>query len=108
MAINQNILISVATYNEGNLGRLRNTSPILQQANKDFKEFNRDFTANLGTTVQVTVPYRFVNVNALQFSNQALQQRVDTITIAQQYSVSFQVSDPQSILFFQKSTGTQE
>lgn len=106
MAAQNNRLISVATYNQANLGKLRNTSNIISTAYKKFENFNEDFSANLGTTIQFSLPYRFNTVNALEFSTQALQQRVDTLTVGQQYSTSAALSDPQRILFFEKGTAS--
>jgi hypothetical protein len=93
-----NQLVQVQTYQRSGLGALYNQNPWINTANMKFKNFD-DLTRfyNLGDTVNFDLPPRFVGVNTLVANFEAAQQRLQPLTIDQQYSVSYSFSAQQML-----------
>ena len=75
MAIPNNILQQVITYQESMLGILQNQNCFYEIANTKFKNF-QDMTANLGDTVSFDLPPRFTTVASLVAQPEGAVQRV--------------------------------
>lgn len=96
MSIPANSLQQVITYNESNLALLQNMYAFISTANKKFNEFDK-MPKNLGDTVSFDLPPRGVAVNSLVPSFQAMQQRVQNLTVNQQISFPMLFSNQQFI-----------
>jgi hypothetical protein len=96
MAVPNNILQQVQTYQESSLALLVNQNPWIYLANKKFKNFE-NFTANLGSSVTFDLPPRFVSTPSLVADFQASQQRVQTLVVDQPASVSYAFTAEQFI-----------
>lgn len=96
MALPNNILQQVQTYQKSDLALLLNSYVFINQANKKFKNF-QEKTANLGDTVTFDLPYRFNTVNNLVVTFQDTVQRVHSLTCSQQVSSSQAFSAQQFI-----------
>lgn len=92
-----NVLQAVTTFNKANLALLQNSFCFLSTANKKFKDFDRQVPANLGTSVEFDLPPRFNTVNSLVIANQSAEQRVQTLTVDQQASTSYDFTAQQLI-----------
>lgn len=93
-----NILQDVATYNKANLALLQNSFCFLSLANKKFKDFDRDYPANKGASVTFDTPPRFTTANSLTASFQGVEQNVQTLTVDQEISTSYEFTSEQFIL----------
>lgn len=82
-----NLLQQVRTYQAAALAYLQNTYCLIDISNKKFKNF-QTLTANLGTTVDFELPYRFRAVNSLIAQFEPTEQRLHPLTVNQQASVS--------------------
>ena len=82
-----NILQQVRTYQAAALAYLQNSYCLIDLANKKFKNF-QSLTANLGTTVDFELPYRFRVVNSLIAQFEPTEQRIHPLTVDKQGSVS--------------------
>jgi len=105
---NDNILVQVQEYAPSYLAYIDNQTVFIKEAYKRFKNFNTTFGANLGDTVQFDLQIRANVVRSLNASSQPIVQRFATITAGNQYSSTFDVTDPQNIFNFSKSTSTEE
>ena len=98
MSVNpsSNNLVQVQTYQRSGLGALYNQNPWIQTANKRFQNF-QTMVANLGVTVNFDLPPRMIGVNSLVANFEAAVQRLQPITVNQQFSVSYAFSAQQLI-----------
>lgn len=96
MAIPNNILQQVITYQESMLGILQNQNCFYGIANTKFKNF-QDMTANLGDTVSFDLPPRFTTVSSLKAQPEGAAQRVLNLTVDQQMSTSYEFTAQQFI-----------
>lgn len=85
MALPNNALQQVQTYQRSELGYLENLCCLLATANKKFNNF-QDLTGNLGSTVTFDLPPRGVVTNSLVVNFQSAVQRVLNLTVDQQMS----------------------
>ncbi len=88
MAVPNNILQQVATYQMSNLAYLQNLNVFVATANTKFKNF-QDLEANLGDSVTFDLPPRFVTANSLVATFQSADQRVETLTVDKSKNVSY-------------------
>lgn len=88
MALPNNTLQQVQTYQESGLALLLNSFCGINLANKKFQNF-QDKIANLGDTVGFDLPPRYNVQNSLVVSFQDSVQRVQTLTCSQQANVSY-------------------
>ena len=98
MTFPTNILQTVATYQEGGLALLENLNCFVATANTKFKEFNEDYTANLGSSITFDKPPRFSEAEGLVVSFQAAVQRTLTLTCDQAKNVSYTIT-AQDLIF---------
>lgn len=96
MAVPDNILKQVQTYQLSNLAYLQNLGCFIHTANKRFQNF-QDLTANLGSSVSFDLPPRFTTTNSLVAAFQPANQRVHVLTVDQQISTSYAFTDQQFI-----------
>lgn len=96
MAVPNNILQQVQTYQMSGLAYLQNLNCFIANANTKFKDFDK-IEANLGDTVGFDLPPRFTTTNSLVANFQPADQRVQTLTVDQQISVSYAFSAQQFI-----------
>lgn len=96
MAIPNNILQQVITYQESMLGILQNQNCFYEIANTKFKNF-QDMTANLGDTVSFDLPPRFTTVASLVAQPEGAVQRVLNLVVDQQVSTSYEFTAQQFI-----------
>lgn len=92
-----NILQQVITYNESGLALLLNSFCFLSTCNKKFIGFNDSVPKNLGDTVSFDLPPRFTTTNSLVANFQSAVQRVQTLTVDQQASTSYEFTAQQFI-----------
>lgn len=78
------------------LALLQNSYFFLSKSNKRYKNFE-NMTANLGDTVTFDLPPRFTVTNSLVANFQPADQRVQTLTVDQQASVSYSFTSQQYI-----------
>lgn len=96
MSAPSNILVAVQTYQESLLGALQNYACFLSTSNKRFENF-QNFVGQLGTTVQIKLPYRFNTVNSQVAQFQAIEQRFATLTVDNAISSSIEVTSAEFI-----------
>lgn len=96
MALPLNILQQVITYQESGLAYLINLNCFVSTANTKFKDFENKI-ANLGSTVNFTLPTRYVSNNTLVASFQSTEQRVQSLTVDQAKNVSYDFSAQQMV-----------
>lgn len=96
MAVPNNILQQVQTYQLSNLAYLQNLNCFVATANTKFKDFEK-LTANLGDTVTFDLPPRFTTANSLVATFQSADQRVETLTVDQSINVSYAFTAQQFI-----------
>lgn len=96
MAIPNNILQQVQTYQMSNLAYLQNLNCFVATANTKFKNFEK-LTANLGDTVTFDLPPRFTTARSLVATFQSADQRVENITVDQAINVSYAFTAQQFI-----------
>lgn len=96
MSVPANILQTVQTYQMSGLAYLQNLNCFVSTANTKFKDFEK-LEANLGDTVGFDLPPRFTTTNSLVASFQPADQRVQTLTVDQQISVSYAFTAQQFI-----------
>lgn len=96
MAVPNNILQTVTTYQKAELAWLLNSFCGIRLANKKFQNFN-SLTANLGDSVSFDLAPRYVGYNGLVITQQPSQQRVQTLTCTQATNVSSGYTDQQFI-----------
>jgi hypothetical protein len=96
MALPNNVLQQVQTYQKSELAYLLNAFCFVNLSNKKFKDFENR-TANLGDTVTFDLPYRFNTYNGLVVTFQDTVQRVHSLTCSQAANVSQAFSNQQFI-----------
>ncbi len=96
MAVPNNILQTVQTYQKAELAWLLNSFCGIRLANKKFQKFN-DLTANLGDTVTFDLAPRYIGYNGLVITQQQSQQRVQPLVCSQATNVSTGYTDQQFI-----------
>lgn len=96
MAVPNNILQQVQTYQRSALAYLENLNCFISTANTKFKNF-QDLEANLGDSVTFDLPPRMISANSLVSTFQAAEQRVQTLTVDQAKNVSYAFTAQQFI-----------
>jgi hypothetical protein len=96
MAVPNNVLQTVQTYQKAELAWLLNSFCGIKLANKKFQKFN-ELTANLGDTVNFDLPPRYIGYNGLVITQQASQQRLQPLVCSQATNVSAGYTDQQFI-----------
>lgn len=96
MALPNNILQQVQTYQDGALAYLQNLTCFVATANTKFKDFE-NLEANLGSTVTFDLPPRYVTNNTLVATFQQSQQRVQVLTVDQAVNTAYAFSAQQFI-----------
>lgn len=96
MAVPNNILQQVQTYQMSNLAYLQNLNCFVATANTRFKNFN-SMTANLGDTVTFDLPPRFTTAASLVATFQSADQRVENLTVDKAINVSYAFTAQQFI-----------
>lgn len=96
MAVPNNILTTVQTYQKAELAWMLNSFCGIKLANKKFQKFN-DLTANLGDSVTFDLAPRYIGYNGLVITQQQSTQRVKTLVCSQAENVSTGYTDQQFI-----------
>jgi hypothetical protein len=96
MAVPNNILQQVQTYQLSNLAYLQNLNCFVSTANTRFKNFEK-MTANLGDTVTFDLPPRFTTAASLVATFQSADQRVENLTVDKAINVSYAFTAQQFI-----------
>jgi hypothetical protein len=96
MAVPNNILQQVQTYQMSNLAYLQNLNCFVATANTKFKDFEK-LTANLGDTVTFDLPPRFTVAQSLVATFQSADQRVENLTVDKAINVSYAFTAQQFI-----------
>jgi hypothetical protein len=96
MAVPNNILQQVQTYQLSNLAYLQNLNCFVATANTRFKNFETE-TANLGDTVTFDLPPRFTVAQSLVATFQSADQRVENLTVQNAINVSYAFTAQQFI-----------
>lgn len=96
MAVPNNILQQVQTYQLSNLAYLQNLNCFVSTANTKFKNFEK-LTANLGDTVTFDLPPRFITAASLVATFQSANQRVENLTVDKAINVSYAFTAQQFI-----------
>lgn len=96
MAVPNQTLQNVQTYQKAELAWLLNSFCGIKLANKKFKNFN-EMTANLGDTVTFDLPPRFIGYNGLVITQQPSNQRVQPLVCSQATNISAGYTDQQFI-----------
>ncbi len=96
MAVPNNILQQVQTYQMSNLAYLQNLNCFVATANTKFKNFEK-LTANLGDTVTFDLPPRFTVAASLVATFQSADQRVENLTVDKAINVSYAFTAQQFI-----------
>ena len=96
MAVPNNILQQVQTYQMSNLAYLQNLNCFVATANTRFKDFEK-LTANLGDTVTFDLPPRFTVAQSLVATFQSADQRVVNLVVDQAINVSYAFTAQQFI-----------
>lgn len=96
MAVPNNILQQVQTYQMSGLAYLQNLCCFVSIANTKFKNF-QDREANLGDTVTFDLPPRFNTASSLVATFQSAEQRVENLTVNKASNVSYAFTAQQFI-----------
>ena len=96
MALPNNILQQVITYQRSGLAYLLNSCCFVSTANTKFKDFDK-IEANLGDTISFDLPPRYTVTNTLIANFQASQQRVQNLPVKQASNTSYAFSNQQFI-----------
>jgi len=96
MAVPNNILQQVQTYQLSNLAYLQNLNCFVATANTKFKNFEK-LTANLGDTVTFDLPPRLTTAASLVATFQSADQRVENLTVDKPINVSYAFTAQQFI-----------
>lgn len=97
MAVPDNVLQQVKTYNESNLALLLNQMVWLNISNMKFNHFNDEIPKNLGSSVSFDIPTRFTTTNSLVANYQSAVQRIQNLTVDQPVSLSYAFTSEQYI-----------
>lgn len=87
MAVPNNILQNVQTYQQADMAWMLNSFVALNLSNKKFKDFNK-LEANLGDTVTFDLAPRMVSYDGLVITNQPSTQRVQNLACTQSANVA--------------------
>jgi len=96
MAVPNNILQQVQTYQMSNLAYLQNLNCFVATCNTKFKNFEK-MTANLGDTVTFDLPPRFTTAASLVATFQSADQRVENLVVQNAINVSYTFTAQQFI-----------
>lgn len=96
MAVPNQILQTVQTYNMSNLAFLLNYGCFVSTSNKKFKDFDK-LTANRGDTVTFELPPRMIANDGLVATNQAANQRLQSLTVDKSSNVAYAFTSQQFI-----------
>lgn len=96
MAVPNNILQQVQTYQMSNLAYLQNLNCFVATASTKFKNFEK-LTANLGDTVTFDLPPRFTTAASLVATFQSADQRVENLVVENAINVSYAFTAQQFI-----------
>ena len=96
MAVPNNILQQVQTYQMSNLAYLQNLNCFVATANTKFKNFEK-LEANLGDTVTFDLPPRFNTAASLVATFQSADQRVQNLVVQNAINVSYAFTAQQFI-----------
>lgn len=97
MAVNpDNIFQQVATYQDPSLAYLDNFNVFIPNLNTKYLNL-QDLTAQLGTTVNLELPYRYRAANGLVIAFTPTQQRLHPLTVMQAKHVATAFSEQQFI-----------
>lgn len=97
MALPNNILQNVQTYNKADLAFLQNNNCFIGTSNKKYRDFQKANPANLGDTITFDKPPRFIAADGLVVNFQGVEQRVQTLTVDKAKNVGIDVSAQQLI-----------
>ena len=97
MALPNNIVQNVQTYNMADLAYLQNDNCFIATANKKYQDFQKANPANLGDTITFDKPARFVANDGLVVNFQGVEQRVQTLTVNMAKNVGLDISAQQLI-----------
>lgn len=96
MALPNNALQQVATYQDGQLAALQNYGCFIHESNSLFKDFQTR-EANLGSSITFDKPPRYVTTNTLVATFQPSTQLVETLTVNQAINTSYAFSTQQFV-----------
>lgn len=97
MALPNNILQNVQTYNKADLAYLQNNNCFISTANTKYRDFRQANPANLGDTITFDKPSRFIANDGLVVSFQGVEQRVQSLVIDKSKNIGIDVSAQQLI-----------
>lgn len=97
MALPNNILQNVQTYNKADLAYLQNINAFISTANTKYKDFQKANPANLGDTITFDKPARFYANDGLVVNFQGVEQRVQSLTVDKAKNIGIDVSAQQLI-----------
>lgn len=97
MALPNNILQNVQTYNKADLAYLQNQNCFISTANKKYRNFQEASPANLGDTIAFDKPPRFYAADGLTVNFQSVEQRVQTLTVDRAKNIGIDISAQQLI-----------
>src|SRR5690348_398232 len=97
MALPNNILENVQTYNKADLAYLQNINCFVATANTKYKDFQKANPANLGDTITFDKPPRFIANDGLVVNFQGVEQRVQSLTVDKSKNIGIDVSAQQLI-----------
>lgn len=96
-SIPSNLLRAVATLNKSELGLLQNYGAFLSSSNTLFDDFQSKIVSNLGTTVNMRLPYRLTVTNGLTPTLQGIAQILHPLTVDQAVSTNCAISDQERL-----------
>ena len=97
MALPNNILQNVQTYNKADLAYLLNRYAFINNFNKKYKDFQKANPANLGDTITFDKPPRFTANDGLVVNFEGVEQRVQSLTVDKAKNVPIALSAQQMI-----------
>lgn len=97
MALPNNIVQNVQTYNKADLAYLQNQFAFISTSNKKYKDFEKANPANLGDTITFDKPPRFISADGLVVTFQGVEQRVQTLTVDKAKNIGLDISAQQLI-----------
>lgn len=97
MALPNNIVQNVQTYNKADLAYLQNSNCFIFTANKKYRDFEKANPANLGDTITFDKQPRFISSDGLVVTFQGVEQRVQTLTVDKAKNVGLNISAQQLI-----------
>jgi hypothetical protein len=97
MALPNNILQNVQTYNKADLAYLQNINCFVSTANTKYKDFQKANPANLGDTITFDKPSRFTANDGLVVQFQGVEQRVQSLVVDKAKNIGIDVSAQQLI-----------